>query len=158
MLQKEVLMNLSEVRTLIQQHQAFYEVRPNYVVVQTPEQNGAYASRRVQAGFEVDIYGVNFEHKLPPAAEYSFAYASLQEVVQAILPHTADLCSLEVIPLPSSSVIDARRRMQWLGMLRIRITHGRGLEQPAGPSEERALKELEARLQELGISSKSGRV
>jgi hypothetical protein len=37
------------------------------------------------------------------------------------------------------------------------ITHARGLEQPAGPSEERALKELEVRLQELGISSQGGR-
>ena len=85
------------------------------------------------------------------------AYASMQEVVQSILPHTTDFCSLEVIPLPASSVIDARRHMQWLGMLRIRITHARGLEQPAGPSEERALKELEVRLQELGISSQGGR-
>jgi hypothetical protein len=150
-------MNLSEVRELIQQHHAFYEVRPYYLVVEAREQHGVSAPRRVQAGFEVDIYGVNFEHKLPPTAEYSFAYASLQEVVQSILPHTTELCSLDVIPLPASSVIDARRRMQWLGMLRIRITHSRGLEQPAGPPEERALKELEARLQELGISSQGGR-
>lgn len=150
-------MNMSEVHALIQRHHAFYEVRPYYLVADTREQNGASASRRVQAGFEVDIYGVNFEHKLPPTAEYSFAYASLQEVVQSILPHTTDFCSLEVVPLPASSVIDARKHMQWLGMLRIRITHARGLEQPAGPPEERALKELEARLQELGMSPKSGR-
>jgi hypothetical protein len=151
-------MNMSEVRALIEQHQAFYEVRPYYLVVQTREQNRASASRRVQAGFEVDIYGVNFEHKLWPSPDYSLAYANLQEVVQSILPHTTDFCSLEVIPLPASSVIDPRRHMRWLGMLRIRITHGRGLEQPAGPSEERALRELEARLQELGMSSKDGRV
>jgi hypothetical protein len=85
-------MNMSEVRALIQQHHAFYEVRPYYLVVETREQNGASAPRRVQAGFEVDIYGVSFEHKLWPSPEYSLAYASMQEVVQSILPHTTDFC------------------------------------------------------------------
>jgi hypothetical protein len=42
-------------------------------------------------------------------------------------------------------------------MLRIRITHGRGLDQPAGAPEERALKEIQEQLHVLGVKPGRGR-
>ena len=38
-------------------------------------------------------------------------------------------------------------------MLRIRITHQRGLEQPAGKAEQHALEEVEKELRRLGVVS-----
>jgi hypothetical protein len=52
----------------------------------------------------------------------------------------------------STVVIDTRRRFQPEGMIRIRITHTRGLDQPCGPPEETALKATLNQLHDLGIS------
>ena len=61
----------------------------------------------------------------------------------------------EVIPLAGGCVIDARRHMQWLGMLRIRIRMHEAWRNPPGRQRTRA--EGRRALQELGISSQGGR-
>jgi hypothetical protein len=54
-----------------------------------------------------------------------------------------DSCSLEVIPSPST-VVFGSRKME--ATFRLRISHGRGLDQPAGLPEQRALEEVEKEL------------
>jgi hypothetical protein len=73
--------------------------------------------------------------------------------VETVLPHTGDRCSIEVIPFPSTVILDTRRKLQPEAMVRIRITHRRGLGQPAGASEEGALKQIEEQLRGLGIKA-----
>ena len=77
---------------------------------------------------------------------------ALEKLVETVLPHTGESCSVEVISFPSTLVLDAKRQFQEEGMLRIRITH-KGL-QPAGQPEERALKEIKERLHDLGFSQR----
>jgi hypothetical protein len=79
-------------------------------------------------------------------------YAALHKVAKTILSHANDHCSIEVIPFPSTVILDTRRNLQPEDMLRVRITHTGGLDQPAGISEEHALKEIEEQLQVLGVS------
>jgi hypothetical protein len=145
-----------DLSAVFREHEAFFEVRPYEVVVQNRGKDGSSAVRRVHAGFDVDIYGtvLKGQHH-PDAREYWFICTSMQKLAQCV--NTTDCCEVQVIPFPSTMVIDTHRQMLRLGMLRIRITHGRGIEQPAGLSEQRALKEIEAKLREAGSRSQSGR-
>lgn len=137
------------------EHEAFFEVRPYEVVAQKRGDDGSLAVQRIHCGFDVDIYGtVSKGDHYPDARGYQTICTGVQELAQSV--GTTDGCEVQVIPFPSTVVIDTRRHMLRLGVLRIRITHGRGIEQPAGPSEQRALRELEARLRDLGIRSQTG--
>jgi hypothetical protein len=140
-------------RSLIKEHQAFYEVLPYDVLLE--ERHGSFPAmtRRVQAGFDVDIYGVSVKNELTlpgPDPKYALAYSELQKLAKKLSHDTP--CSLEVIPFPSTAVIDIRNHAQVEGMLRIRISHWRGLDQPAGPPEQHALEEVENRLHGLGVA------
>ena len=64
-----------------------------------------------------------------------------------------DSCSIEIIPFHSSLILDTRQNLQPLGMMRLRITHGRGVDQPSGAAEETTLKAVLAELHDLGMTS-----
>lgn len=141
--------------SLAQKHHAFYEVLPYYVFLEERHGSVPAATRRVQAGFEVEVYGVNTRNELAvPGAdpEYALGYVELKKLAQEVSRHTTDSCSLEVIPLPAIAVLDARDHNKVEAMLRVRISHGRGLGQPANLAEQRALEEVENQLQALGIA------
>jgi len=70
-------------------------------------------------------------------------------------PHTSDGCSIEVISLASMIILDPKLHFQQEATLRIRIAHSRGLDQPAGPAEERTLQKLQEQLGTLGVKAGS---
>jgi hypothetical protein len=131
------------------QHHAFYEVQPYYTVLEERTQGPPATTRRVQAGFDIDVFGIKTSTEQKPGRDYLLAYGALQKMVAMILPHADKCCTVEVIPFDSTVVIDTKRQFQQEGMLRIRIRHnGDG---QAGDSEERLLKEIKERLSDLGI-------
>ena len=134
------------IHELIEQTYARYEVLPYYIVQEEPHGT----KKRIQAGFDIEVYGIKPSHVRHPGRDYVFGYVALEKLVETILPHTGESCSVEVIPFPSTLVLDTKRQFQEEGMLRIRITH-KGL-QLAGEPEERALKEIKERLHDLGLS------
>jgi hypothetical protein len=141
--------------SLVKQYHAFYEVSPYYEELDERPVGRPATTRSVQAGFNVDVYGVRPEDNepaMPPPHEYALGYAELQKLAKRVSQHTTDSCSLEVIPFPSTAIIDARSHGQVEAMLRIRISHFRGLDQPAGPAEQRALEEVEKELKAVGIA------
>jgi len=154
------------IHELIKQHGAFYEVLPYYIVqeertnssgetnkiVQEERTKGTRAIKRIQAGFDIDVYGIKPSDEKHPGRDYVLGYVALEKLVETILPQSGESCSVEVIAFPSEVVFDAKRQFQEEGMLRIRITH-KGL-QPAGKPEERALKEIKERLHDLGLSQR----
>ena len=142
------------IHELIKQHDAFYQVLPYYIMVQimVQEERTHATTKRIQAGFDIDVYGIKPSHEQHPGRDYVLGYVALEKLVETILPHIAESCSVEVIPFPSEVVFDAKRQFQEEGMLRIRITH-KGL-QPAGGPEEHALKEIKERLHDLGLSQR----
>ena len=145
----------NNIRSLIQEHHAFYEVSPYYVVLEQNHGSAtAKAARRVQAGFDIDIYGVNSKNdpEVPGgSSDYTLGYLELKKIAENVSGHATDLCCIEVIPFRERGVVDSRNRAKE-AMLRIRISHYRGLDQPAGVPEQHALQEVETELRALGVT------
>ena len=141
------------VRELIQQHHAFYEVIPYFVRFEARPYGSKPGTRMIQAGFDIDVYGIKASLELEPSPEHVPIYRVLQQAVATVLPHANNHCSIEVIPFPSTVILDNRTHLQPEDMLRIRVTHERGLDQACGASEESALKEIEKRLRDLGVNN-----
>jgi hypothetical protein len=101
--------------SLVKEHRAFYEVSPYYVEVEERPVGRPVTARRVQAGFNVGVYGVRTEDKklaMPRADEYALGYAELKRLAQKVSQHTTDSCSLGVSQFPSTAIIDTRHRGQ----------------------------------------------
>ena len=139
----------ANIHELVQQHDAFYQILP-YCIMQRERTHGT--TKRVQAGFDVDVYGMKPSHEQHPGRDYVLGYVVLENLAESLLPQIGEYCSVEVIPFPSTVVFDSKRQFQEEGMLRIRIMH-KGL-QPAGEPEERALKEIKERLHDLGLKQR----
>jgi hypothetical protein len=143
-----------DLRTVVQEHRAFYEVLPYYIVVDDTNAGLSLTTRRVHAGFDVDIYGESLKKELVipgPDSDYTLSYSELQKVAQEVSRHATDSCSLEVLEFPETVYFDLRRHAPE-ALLRVRISHCRGLNEPAGLSEQRALAELEKELKSLGVA------
>jgi hypothetical protein len=143
-----------EVRRVIEDHQVFYEVTPYYVVFEERPLGGPPSSRRIQAGFDIDVFGIVNGPAPAPSPEYELVFQALSRLAEAIQTHSSDRCSIEVIPLASTVIVDPKRHFQQEATLRIRIAHSRGLDQPAGPAEERTLHELQEQLKILGVKGR----
>lgn len=141
------------VREIIEFHHCFCEVSPYYILSEDRPVKGAVSVRRVHAGFDLDIYGVKMSRQPDPPAEYWIVYTKLKEGVDVVRHENNHACSIEVIPFGSTIVLDTRDHLQPMAMLRIRITHYRGIHEPAGAAEQEALKAVEAQLSNLGITA-----
>lgn len=143
------------LRSLIQEHHAFYEVLPYEVVVDDANGGLTLTTRRVHAGFDIDIYGESLKKELVipgPDPDYTLGFSELQNIAKELSHHATDSCSLEVSEFPSTVFFDLRRHGKPEALLRIRISHYRGLNAPAGLPEQRALEELEKELKSMGIA------
>jgi hypothetical protein len=141
------------LRSLIKGHHAFYEVLPYYVLLEKSHRCVPATIQRVQAGFDIDIYGMSIKKELTfpgPDPEYALGYSELQKLARELSHDTS--CSVEVVPFPSTAVLDLRNNGQVEGMLRIRISHWRGLDQPADLPEQHALTTVETWLHGQGIA------
>jgi len=141
-----------DVEELIKQRHAFYEVSPYYVVIEQSHGRPSPSTRRILAGFDVDVYGARTNGEPEPSPEYAQGYAALQEVAEATKRQASDSCSVEVIAFPSTVRLDTQNHLQEEAILRIRVSHYRGLDQPAGHAEQRALDEIEKQLRGLGVA------
>jgi hypothetical protein len=140
---------VSDIQELIEQHHAFYEVLPYYII---QEERTHGTAKSIQAGFDIDVYGIKPSREQHPGRDYVLGYLALKKLVATILPETDKTCSLEVISFPSIVVLDPRSQFQEQGMLRIRITR-KGLER-SGEPEERVLREIKQRLHDVGVTQK----
>ena len=142
--------NLQE---LAKKYHAFYEVRPYYVLAEEKDENHVTSTRRIQAGFDVDVCGLSDkapEVAFPPPREYAFGCAEARKIADAVSHHVGD-CSIEVISFPTSVFFEALTHYQPEAIVRIRISHRRGVDQPFGLPEQRALEEVEAELKRQGV-------
>ena len=144
-----------DLSRLIDQNHIFYEVSPYYVVNEI-HKNGATIHRNVQAGFDIDLYGtgIGTDLKLSPSSEQAhLALDNLKRLAQAITPQAADSQFIQILPGDGALYLDAGHHFTPEAMVRIRITHSRGIDQPAGPLETQALERVQERLQALGVNS-----
>lgn len=141
-----------DIRNLVKAHHVFYEVCPYYLLIDETRGTLPARTQRIQAGFDIDIVGLNTDSEPGlPGPDYALGFAELRKFALETSHHISDSCSLEVIPFASRLVVAGRSHGEFGGMLRIRISHRRGLDQPAGLLEDQALKEVEKRLKELGV-------
>ena len=142
-----------DLSSLVDAHHAFYEVSPYYIVLGEKPGSPSGKTRTIQAGFDVDIFGVNTnEEPMLPGPDYALSYAEIKRLVEAISRQTTDSCSLQVIAFPDRVTFGGPSHTEAEGMLRIRISHHRGLDQPYGLPEEQSLRELEKQLKQQGIA------
>jgi hypothetical protein len=144
-----------EVRRVIEDHQVFYEVAPYYVLFEERPPGGHPSSRRIHAGFDIDVFGIVKGPAPEPSPEYELVYQAVSRLAEVTRPHTSDGCSVEVISLASMIILDPKLHFQQEATLLIRIAHSRGLDQPAGPAEERTLQKLQEQLGTLGVKAGS---
>jgi hypothetical protein len=139
------------IQEVLEKYHVRYEVCPYYVVWDQRPESAPEVSQRVQAGYNVDLYATLEKYQFPlfrteDARMVLDHFGSLaQEVQSAAGQH----CTVEIIPY-QSLVLDAQKHFQPEAMLEIRISHERGIDQPAGASEEQALKAVRVALHELG--------
>ena len=136
-------------RVLLEEHRAFYEVLPHYLVV-----DDAHGStQRVHDGFDVLIYGVKTEHDepfMPPGHAYAQGYEGLRRIAAQVREETLHSCVVDVMPLPGTVVLNPRDDTKITAVLVIRIARWGGNE-AAGLQEARALEALEKALKAVGV-------
>ncbi|MBV9669470.1 MAG: hypothetical protein JOZ43_00815 [Acidobacteriales bacterium] len=143
----------TNVERLVKEHHAFYEVSPYYVVVIEHPGSSSEKTKTIQAGFDLDVFGTNTARELLlPGSDYAVSYVEIQRIAKEVAHHATDRCSVQVIASPERVVFSATSHGELQAMLRIRISHYRGLDQPYGAPEEEALKTLEEQLKQLGMS------
>jgi hypothetical protein len=136
-------------RVLLDEHRAFYEVSPHYVVVEHPDSS----IEQIQDGFDVLVYGVKTEHDepfMPPSHKYALGYEGLRRIAQQVAEETSHSCVVDVMPLPEKVVFNPRDDAKITAVLVIRITRW-GVNEAAGQTERRALVALEAALGAVGL-------
>jgi hypothetical protein len=143
----------TEIHEFLERHHVRYEVRPYYVVWDQRPVGGRATEQRVQAGYDVDLYGALQTWQLPlfRTEEARSVVTYFESVAQQIQLNVEQQCTVEIIPCGDSVTFDTHDHFRPEAMLRIRISHDRGLDQPAGPSEERALRILRETLHDLGV-------
>ncbi len=134
-----------DVRLLFKQHDTFYEVSPYYVVVN---------SKRVQAGFDVDVYAARTDHAapfMPPRDEYTRGGIELMAIASRASLGAEDGCSVSAFPFPSSVTFGVRGHAgEPAAMFRIRIALS-DARRTVGSAETHALAQVERELRAAGI-------
>jgi len=140
------------LQLLVQKYRVFYEVLPYHVVIEEAHGSPGETRHIIQAGYDVDVHGLSNkdEVELPPPDDYALGYAELKKIADTVAQHASE-SSVEVIDFPATVFSEAGENFRSEAVIRIRISHYRGIDQPAGRQEEDALKELESQLQSQGI-------
>jgi hypothetical protein len=142
-----------DVHEVLESHHVRCEVRPYYVVLDQRPAGAPPKGQKVRAGFDVDLYGVLENETLPlyHSEEARRVVKHFETVAQEIQSKVGNHCTIEVMPYADSIVLDTHQHFQPEVMLRIRISHDRGLDQPQGSAEEQALIAVREALLGLGV-------
>jgi hypothetical protein len=143
----------ADVLEVFERHHTHYEVHPYYVVLDQRPAGGRPVEQRIQAGFDVDLYGTLEREQVPVfhGEEARIVISHCRMIAQQIQAKIGRQCTIEVIPSEDSIVLDTHHHLDPEALLRIRISHERGLDQPKGPAEEEALKALQEALQAVQV-------
>ena len=111
--------------------------------------------RRIHAGFDIAVYGiVEGFHDPAQFDDSALGYETLRDLAASATALAEGACKAELIRLDSTMIIDTKRHFQPEAKLGIRVTHSRGLHQPAGVAEERMMRAIVGQLQALGVAAK----
>jgi hypothetical protein len=143
----------ADIDEVLKRYNIRYEVRPYYVVLDQRPAGTPSIERKVQAGFDVNLYGALDREHMPlfrtEGGRMVLDY--FESVAQEVQSKAGQHCTVEIIPSVDSVILDTEHQFRPQAMLRIRISHDRGLDQPEGPSEEQALNAIRETLHELAV-------
>jgi hypothetical protein len=143
-----------DVQGVLHRHNVRYEVRPYYVVLEQRPAGATPVEKKIRAAFDLDLYGALDKIQLPlfegdEGREVVAYFETMAKEIQSRADN--DHTKVEVMPYADSLVLDTHQHFRPEVVLRIRITHARGLDQPAGPSEEQVLSDIRERLHQLEV-------
>lgn len=144
------LHDLTDLRKLVQLHDVVYDVRTHEDAVVRSLHEAAV----VKTGFDLSLCGTH-DHghsTMTPGCEHCVdTYGDLRKIAQWITPAEGRPSSYEIRPFDGGlhGVPSPRGRLEV--ELRIQIGHRRGWDQPIDDCERLCLKEMEAKLKELGV-------
>ena len=143
----------ADVHGVLERHHVRYEVHPYYVMLERHPAGAPPVDQRVQAGFDVDLFGTVEGTQLPRfhSEEGHTVVQYFEAVTREVQSTIGQQCTIEVIPSVESLVLDTHQHLQPEVMLRIRISHDRGLGQPKGSAEEQALTAIQDTLHKLDV-------
>ncbi len=144
----------SDIPHALERRHARYEIQPYFVMLDLRPETGPATEQRVQAGFEVTLYGelLPGEHlPLGDSQEARTIVAYFEDAVREIQSRVGQQCAVELVRYPDSLVLDPQHDFGAQAMLQIRISHTRGLGEPKGPAEDQALQALREKLRELHV-------
>jgi hypothetical protein len=130
--------NVELLRGAAERLRACYEVWPDWALVN---------SRRVQDGFEVDLYAG--PEGLAAGACLGI-YEELRQIAIAVLPRDAGDAALEVLAFDNAIHESPNRQFRPEVVVGLRIFK-KGIGEPLDASERRCLREIERALRQLGV-------
>jgi hypothetical protein len=142
-----------KLRGLLLRHGARCEISPYYVVLDVRTFGVPPVQRKVQAGFDVDLYGIGAGHHTLSVADGEFeeVLQELEEACREAVPPGAESCRIEIIRFEETLVLSVQQHFEPQALVRVRVTHSRGLDQPSGPAEDQALAAIVRSLADLGV-------
>ncbi len=141
----------AEVQGVFQKHRVRYEVRPYYVLFEKRPPGAPSVDQRIPAGFDVDLFGTLDKMEVPRLLreEGDTVAGYFDAVAREVQSKVGQRCTVEVMRYPDSLVLDSHFQPQ--AMVRIRISHSRGLDRAEGAPEEQALEAIRDTLHALGV-------
>jgi len=146
--------SLGHAHQLFIRQQVRYEVSPYFVVVDDRTYGRPPIKRRIPAGFDFDLYAAGPNH----GSALSFQNGELRKTLDELCAASAEAIArlsensrIEIVPFEGTLILNVRSHFEPEALVRIRITHSRGLDQPAAASEDEARTHLEERLRSLGV-------
>src|SRR5262249_52035278 len=150
----ELVNALGHARDLFFRHHARYEVSQYVVVLEDRKRGAPPTERRILAGFDLDVYASRPDDQSALSFQSGELRKTLDEICAACRETVAqanESSTIEIIPFESSLVLNVPNHFEPEALVRIRITHSRGLDQPAGEMEDKARADIEERLHALGL-------
>jgi len=137
------------VRDLVQRYQVCWETYKEEALVTC----GVRA-----IGFGIDLFGTHepgIEHVSPGCEHCKRVQSALKQIAEWILPREERPSMYEVSVEDQSLIYSPQRRNRPDVLVRIRILHRSGFEQPIDDCEVRCLKEMEQTLLALGACKRA---
>jgi hypothetical protein len=136
--------SLDELRELVAQHGARYEVWPEYQLA---------GDKKVAVGYSLELYA-SHDHE---GSQLSIGcercqetYNDLKRVAEAILPQEKRDSRYEIAPFNRSIHLDAKHHLRGEVVLKVKILHQENYFHPVDECEEECLVEMKQKLDELG--------
>ena len=134
-----------QLKALAQKHRVCFEVWPETLMVK---------GQKTKVGFELELYGSHShgETKLLPGCSICVeTFRDLRQIAEWILPKEERDSYYDIEPFDHAIREVPSHNLRPEVILKVKILHKHGFDQPVDACEERCLKEMKKNLAELGV-------